>query len=113
MHSPPSLAVGYKKVVTHGRRAHNDVVTYRLFLPRRWLAFLFLPLFTHLPRGVVLGNQGFRFPRFSATRLPVNGVLGSLLPASNTQATPKTTHFGDAPPLIGEYATYVTDKGTL
>jgi hypothetical protein len=26
MHSPPSLAVGYNKIVTHGRRACNNVV---------------------------------------------------------------------------------------
>src|SRR5215204_3313289 len=41
------------------------------------------------------------------------GILGSSLPASNAQATPKIAHLSDTSAPIRQYATLVTDKGTL
>jgi len=40
------------------------------------------------------------------------GILGSSLPTSNAQATPKIAYLSDTPAPIGEYGTHVTDKGT-
>src|SRR5215208_5200489 len=38
--------------------------------------------------------------------------LGSSLPVSNAQATPKIVHLSDTPAPLRDYATPVTDKGT-
>src|SRR5215203_5035220 len=60
------------------------------------------------------GNSAnFAFWGFSEVGFPLYGVLGSSLPASNAQATPKIAHLSDTPAPIGDYATPVTDKGTL
>jgi hypothetical protein len=48
--------------------------------------------------------------KFSEVELPIYGVLGSSLPASNAKATAKITHLGDTPTLPAEYAALVTWK---
>ena len=50
---------------------------------------------------------------FSEVGFPLYGVLGSSLPASNAQATPKIAHLSDTSAPIRQYATPVIDKGTL
>jgi hypothetical protein len=50
---------------------------------------------------------------FSEVGFPLYGVLGSSLPASNAQATPKIAHLSDTSGPIRQYAMHVTDKGRL
>ena len=59
--------------------------------------------------------QGMRNADFGELRygeVRILGILGSSLPASNAQATPKIAHLSDTPAPIREYARHVTDKGT-